>query len=258
MATRLTKLRLTEISGVDDPAHEIPGWIVAKSADWRADVEQFEKDIVGLYEGLTGGSADLYLNDAPDEVNKARDVLAVHLAKGLEDVEDEEEEDEEPARKRVVAKMREIFGVEKDASEDTEDDEEEADGEEVAKESGSESEEELEEDEEVDDEGETVAKESETEDEDEDEEEEARNEDDLSGISKSELQADLNQAVEQAMSPIREAVLSIADRVEGLEKHAASRRSLEGQEVKFEDDTEPDELTKAIGSALRGNKVTIR
>jgi hypothetical protein len=107
MATRLTKLRLNEISGVDDPANEQPGWIVAKSREFKTEIEDLERSVVALHELLASRDLDVYLDDAPAEVTKAREELIGHIAKDLED--DEEQE----VSGKVIDKIRNLFGVEK-------------------------------------------------------------------------------------------------------------------------------------------------
>jgi hypothetical protein len=108
MATRLSKLRLNEISGVDEPANDAPNWIVAKSAEFKAEIDDIERAVVGAYELLSSPEVSLYLGDAPGDVTKARDELIDHLEKDLEEVEEPTE-----TRKGVTQKLREIFGVEK-------------------------------------------------------------------------------------------------------------------------------------------------
>lgn len=104
MATRLKKLRVKEISGVDDPANEAPGWLMMKSRNALAELDRFEKEIGGLHDGLVAPSADVYFADAPDEVIKARADLVSYLA---EDVE--EDPDPTPTQKSLGQRFSELF-----------------------------------------------------------------------------------------------------------------------------------------------------
>lgn len=92
-STRLTNLRISELSGVDDPANQAPDWIVAKAREFRQDVSNIEKAVTGLYELLDSDEVELYMADAPDFVEKAREALRDHLASGLEDAEDNDEQE---------------------------------------------------------------------------------------------------------------------------------------------------------------------
>lgn len=85
MATRLTKLRVKEISGVDAPANNLPGWLVMKSKDDLAQVEAFEKAIGMLHDELASDHADVYFSDAPPEVLKARADLIGYISQDVED-----------------------------------------------------------------------------------------------------------------------------------------------------------------------------
>jgi hypothetical protein len=106
MGTRLTKLRLNEISGVDDPANAAPDWIVAKSAEFKTEIEDVEKAVIGLHELLGSQEVALYLGDDED-VAKARDALLEKIDADIEEVPEEEE------TRGVISKVKEIFGVEK-------------------------------------------------------------------------------------------------------------------------------------------------
>lgn len=86
MATRLTKLNIEELSGVENPANELPGWIVTKSADGEviinteevmAKVDRAESDFAILYSALK--SCEQYLTDAPAEVSSAKDTLVSYI-----------------------------------------------------------------------------------------------------------------------------------------------------------------------------------
>lgn len=86
MATRLTKLDINEISGVENPANELPGWLVtkAKKGDGELDVDTLikevdraESDFAILYSALK--SCETYLADAPPEVQAAKDTLVSYI-----------------------------------------------------------------------------------------------------------------------------------------------------------------------------------
>lgn len=108
MPTQLTKLRLSELSGVDGAANEAEGWIVLKSREIKADLERFEKRIVGLNDLLVSEDADMYFNDAPESVRKAREAVADFLDQGLEVVEEPTD-----TKKSIGDRVKELFGVEK-------------------------------------------------------------------------------------------------------------------------------------------------
>jgi len=103
MSTRLTNLKVNEISGVDDPANELPDWLVAKSKEWKNDMARFQDEIGGLYDGITSDEADLYFQSAPDEVVKARQTLALHMAR------DVEESEAQPTRKSIGDRLAGLF-----------------------------------------------------------------------------------------------------------------------------------------------------
>jgi hypothetical protein len=256
MATRLTKLRMAELSGVDDPANEMPGWIVTKSKEWKAEVETFEKEVAGAYDGLRTDSMELYLNDAPEDVKKAHEVLVEHLSKGLESSEDEAAE-EEPAKKSVKERLRNMFssddeGVEKaeepagngEAPEPHDDEEVEAEEEpEVGDEEPSEPEDEPAE------EPEGVEK--------ADEADEEGPDPDASAEEEADVRKDIAETLAEQLEPLREAVVALADRTELLEKHAAGRVGLDGEDFSGAEGDEPAPLSKSIHAALKNGKVTL-
>lgn len=73
-ATRLEGLHLEEVSGVDEPANEIPGWLVVKSAH---NLEEIHAEIAEVHEdlGIALEDAALYLGDAPENVLAAHGTL---------------------------------------------------------------------------------------------------------------------------------------------------------------------------------------
>lgn len=115
MATQLTKLQMEEISGVDSPANEQPGWLVMKSADTQG-ADNIEAGAAALYSTLA--AADQFLTAAPDEIAKAKDTLATYCETLLLDPE---------PRVTLADKVRGIFTknaatVAGEDSEDSEDD----------------------------------------------------------------------------------------------------------------------------------------
>lgn len=245
MATRLTKLRVKELSGVDDPAHKLPGWIVAKSAGWKVEVEALEKAIVSTYDGLRGEEADVYFIDAPDEVVKARELIVEHIAKDVEEDEAEEEEDvEEDAKKSVIKRVREILTGSEEVQKADEEDETEED-------------ESAAEEDEVD---ETVAEEDEVDEpvaEDETEEDEPEVAEKAVDEIVEKLTSHLTETLEENISPVRDAIGAVVDRVDALEKHAAGRSSISGQDFEDAEEAEVSGLTKAIAAAAAGKKVRL-
>lgn len=259
MATRLKKLRVREISGVDDPANEHPDWIVAKATGFKQEVEEFEKEIGDGFDILDGEAMELYLSDAPDDVRKAAEKLLEHLSKDVEDddeVEDGSEADEveEPTRKSLGQRLREMAGVKKSADdeEDADEDEDESD------EEGSEDEDESG-DEDFEDEGD---------DEGDDDVEKAFggiDPDQLAAAIESVVDARFDQHMAKAAGSYedevaREAVVSVADRLEAVEKHLSARTSLDGEELLGSDEPEStprSELHKAVVGAVKHGKVTL-
>lgn len=83
---RMTDLTLDEISGVDHPATLTEGWLVIKSADGTeqrvsydeilAEAERLAKAHNRLLDAIDGAE---YLEEAPEEVKSALDVLKSHL-----------------------------------------------------------------------------------------------------------------------------------------------------------------------------------
>lgn len=81
MATELQKLQVNELSGVEHPANEAPGWLVMKSADEREallkEVDRMESDFAILYASLK--AVEGYLGDAPEEVTAAEKALVGYV-----------------------------------------------------------------------------------------------------------------------------------------------------------------------------------
>jgi magnesium-transporting ATPase (P-type) len=137
MATELQKLQVNELSGVEHPANEAPGWLVMKSADEREallkEVDRMESDFAILYASLK--AAEGYLGDAPEEVTSAASALVGYVESLFSEGEGEEPEAEtettdsapEETVKTADTTRRSltelIFGsVEKDADTDVEKD----------------------------------------------------------------------------------------------------------------------------------------
>jgi hypothetical protein len=264
MATRISKLKWDEISGVDHPANETPGWILQKAAD---EVEDFETAIVELHKSLGSDSVELFFKDADESVRKAVKKLVKHLDENLEEVDDDDDEDEEDVKKekRGIAKLRDIFGLEKADDTTSSDDDDDTSDDET-------SDDEDDEDDTPDDEEKKDTDDDDTSDEDdetdEDEEKKPSDDDELdededvekSALTKSAV-GEIISALEKELEPIREAVGALADRTESLEKHATGRTSILGQDGSEDEDDDDDEragLHKAITSAIRtGDKVTL-
>jgi hypothetical protein len=86
MATRLQKLEIDEVSGVQSPANELPGFLVAKSTDLgrpltaeeiTKEVDRMESDYAILYSALQ--ACQQYMTDAPPEVTAAVDTLTQYI-----------------------------------------------------------------------------------------------------------------------------------------------------------------------------------
>ena len=137
MATELQKLQVDELSGVEHPANEAPGWLVMKSADEQEallkEVDRMESDFAILYASLK--AAEGYLGDAPEEVTSAASALVGYVESLFSEGEGEEPEaetettdsaPEEPVKtadtpRRSLTEL--IFGsVEKDTDTDVEKD----------------------------------------------------------------------------------------------------------------------------------------
>lgn len=81
-ATKLERLLISEVSGVDDPANEVPGWLVAKSAG--APCPEDERSAVALVakiKALFSGKEDEDMTK--DELNTELDARFSELGKSL-------------------------------------------------------------------------------------------------------------------------------------------------------------------------------
>ena len=257
MATRIKKMKWNEISGVDAPANTTPGWMLQKSAEFADDIEAFEKAIVSFSDSLGSESVKLYFADAPENVRKALEDVSEYVDAGLEDEEDSE--DETPEDEGTITKLRKLFKkdtteTEEETDEESDEDEEdENEDEDVNKDEASDEDSEDDEDESDEDEDED----------DEDSDEDDEDEDDVTKAERTALVKDVVDAVNAQLDPIRESIGAIADRTGKLEKHAAGRTSIDGQEA-YENDEDEDEqderagLHKAITRVARqGGKVTL-
>jgi hypothetical protein len=247
MANRITKQKWDEISGVDAPANGSPGWLLQKAAD---EVEDFEAAIVDLHKALGSDSAKLFFKDSDEAVQKAVTKLLKHLDENIEEVEDDEDEGDEPEEvkkeKRGIAKLAEILKVSVTKSEDGDEGDEPDENDEDEDTETSDADETDESADETDDEDET----DENKDEDDEDEPVAK----ATALQKSDVDA-IVSAFKEELDPIREAVGALADRTEGLEKHAAGRTSLLGQDGSEDEDDDGDEnavLHKAFTAAARG------
>lgn len=91
MATRLTQFDIEEVSGVANPANELPGFIVMKSTDAEAllkDVDTLEQDYAILFAALE--TVKPSMGDAPPEIQAAVDTLMTYI-EGLFDESGDEE-----------------------------------------------------------------------------------------------------------------------------------------------------------------------
>lgn len=265
MATKLAKLRIKEISGVDEPANDMPDWIVMKAKEVLGEIEQIEKDASSL-RGLLD-SHEIF-DGAPDKVVSANETLSGYLDEVLEEDDGEKAEKAEKASGSTVkARLQELLGIKKAAdSEDASDEEEEEDEEEqeeqedspdVAKaDAGSDEDEENEksreeEEEDADDPAAATKKaadKSEADEEEDEEEEEEEEEDNPDAVDKQVLKSILD-----GNEIIREAVLNLTDRIEILEQ--SERASLRGQEASIT--KKAPTLADGMKAAIRGNKVKL-
>ena len=96
MSTELQNLKIDEVSGVDAPAHSIPGWMVMK-AEGDAPLAAVETQLATLYASLNGASA---LAGAPEDVRKAAVALNEYVEAQLTAPEPEP---------TLIEKMKAIF-----------------------------------------------------------------------------------------------------------------------------------------------------
>lgn len=234
--TRLTKLRWDEISGVDDPANETPGWAVMKAKDIAEDVADVEKAVTGAYDNLYADGFDAYIYGAPEDVRKARELLLEHMERDIEIVEEDAVPETEPVAKRgPLARLRDRLNGDETAPAPAETPAQKA-TEPPAPAGDAEREDEL----------------------------------DVEALTKSvaaTVSEDLAKQIgdvladrfETELAPIREAVAATADRLESVEKSTATRMGAPGQELPTGGDEDPRQgLAKAIrfAGANPGTKLT--
>lgn len=106
-ATELQDLGIDEVSGVDAPANQMPGWMVMKSEEGAA--AEAEAQLATLYGAIGGAGA---LADAPEDVRKAAELLAGHCEKQLTSEDDEAD--------TLISKMMRLFKRQERAVEDLE------------------------------------------------------------------------------------------------------------------------------------------
>lgn len=260
MATRLTQFRMKELSGVDEGANELPGWIVQKAKDWEGEVAEFEQEIVGLRDQLSSDAADLYFSTAPEEITKARDEVLSHLEDGMEEVPDDAEDAED--RKGLVQKLREKLSGKDGSVEKSETEGQDAPA--AAEGEPSSPGEDESGDSEKSPPGDVVPSGTEgaaAAPEGKGTAEEAPAGDVVpSPPSAEDVAKAVVPALTEQLDPIREAISGLADRTEALEKSAAVRKGLNGQEVSVTDDEDGEEISgvaKAIRRTLHGEKVEL-
>lgn len=77
MSTELVNLQIDEASGVDAPAHSIPGWMVMKNSTPE---QAAEAQLAALYATIGGASV---LDGAPEDIQKAAGLLSEFVEKQL-------------------------------------------------------------------------------------------------------------------------------------------------------------------------------
>lgn len=257
MATKLEKLSIEELSGVENPANETPGWLVMKSETQEAllkEVDRMESDFAILYAALK--STEDYLGDAPEDVVKAESLLVSYVESLFEGSADDENSEPTPdnetteapvAEKSATPKstrtlMKTIFGGRDDEDlEKTED--EEVEVEDVL-------EDEVDEDVEVDDVSDEDLDEAEAEAEDEEVEKSA--EDDLIAVLTRIAKSQDDTAADVAA--FRDVLGNVVERIERLEVRKT------GLDPDLEDAVAKEKISplrSAVASAMNGNRVTI-
>lgn len=265
MATKLEKLSIEEVSGVENPANETPGWLVMKSADEQEallkEVDRMESDFAILYAALK--ACEGYLGDAPEDATSALQSLTAYVeslfSDGSDDAQPEPEETpvSQTADETPRSLMSMIFGdkltkdddsvepeaeavVEDEAVEEPEVDEAEVD--EAEAEDSGDSEDEAAEGEEE------AAAESE---EPEVEVEKSTDEDLVSVLQQIVKNQEKADADSQA---VRASLIGLVERVERLEVRKTGVNPDLDEAVEKGD---VDPLSAALHSALGGNRVTI-
>lgn len=243
LATRLEQLVLKEISGVDDPANEAPGFAIFKAKDSQtesateASSDGRETTIFGkLLRAVTGGKGDDLEMDRSEleGILKERDE---RLLAGVADV----------VKGLLPADETKDETVEKDATDET-------DADAVEKDATDESA--------TDTKDETVEKD--TTDETDDVEKDTTEKD--TAVEKDAPEAltaeDVAKAIGEALAPYLELSTALLGRIEAVEGRFAgvARKSLEGQEGGEPADETPSTptLKSAFGAALSGHKVELR
>jgi len=209
--TELKDLMLKELSGVDDPAHGAPGWLVLKNAAGVVD-DSFEDLIKGL------DATEDFLANAPDEV-KAAHVLLKQYTEAAVDGEGEGE----AVRTRLADRLRTILTKGKD--------EVDVDKQELVT-LLAEREERL-----------LKAVEEKLADASEEFEEIAKS---VAGAGTEESEEQTAQVASEDVDALKEALSKTLDRLENIEKSLAGSRQIEGQEA-----GEREEPKDEGGSALR-------
>ncbi len=246
LATRLEKLVLHEISGVDSPANEAPGFAIFKDSQPRAATEaSSDGRVTTIFDRLmrkVGGKGDDLEMDRSEleGILEERDerLLAgvADVVKGLLPATDETTE--EAVEKDATTEAVEEVAVEKDATDESATDET------VEKDATEESTEKTETTEEA-----PVEKAEAT---------EAVEEDATPAITAE----DVAKAIETALAPHLEVSQALLKRIEAQEQRFAgvARKSLAGQEGEGTADETPSTPTvkSAFASALAGNKVELR
>lgn len=280
MATHLKKVRIDELSGVDEAANDTRGWIMQKAkGNLKAAMEAMEKSVVSTFEGLTAEETQAYLADAPNEVKDAHELLTKHIGNDLEDdeadAEPSKDEPETPTRKSIKETLQGIFGpVSKDSApaetpeepaEDpnappsaetpVEDPPEEPadpaanpDAEPPAEEPpASDVTQEADQPSELAATGEPAG------------EAEAVQAPDGQEDEQSDLVKSLSSVFEEQLAPMREAVVALADRTESLEKRSAGRAGLTGQDLMDEptEGVQEGGLSKALRVAAKSPGHTV-
>jgi len=114
MATRLAKLKIDEVSGVDDPANLTPGWLVMKSKDELEAILKTAENMQGEL-GMLGTALAISedaLGAAPDEVKDAVAKLRAHI--------ESEAKPEDVEKVSLAQKIVRLIGGKPEATTETE------------------------------------------------------------------------------------------------------------------------------------------
>lgn len=100
MATRLSELEVEEISGVENPANELPGFLVTKARkdnltaeELLKEVDRMEQDVAILYSSLS--ACEPYLADAGEDVKAAAATLTAWVENLFKDEEPTPSDDDD-------------------------------------------------------------------------------------------------------------------------------------------------------------------